>query len=99
MKNLTSAQIRFLRAQAHHLKPVVMVGDKGLTENVLAEVEQALEVHELIKVGVAAEREEREEAAQIMSAESGAHVVQIIGKMVVLYRPARKPKLLLPGGG
>ena len=58
---LSNKQIRHLRGLAHDLKPVVMVGDKGLTDNVIEELNIALDAHELIKVKIRAEeREERD---------------------------------------
>jgi RNA-binding protein len=93
---LKPAQIRFLRAQAHHLNPVVMVGGKGVTETLLAELDSALNCHELIKVSIAAPREERKEIAAMLCEASKATLVQLIGGIAVLYRPALKPCLVLP---
>jgi RNA-binding protein len=80
------------------LKPVVMLGNNGLTEGVLAEIEQALKHHELIKVKVAAE--ERETKTLIVDAivrETKASNVQVIGNMLVLYRPSTEDrKIILP---
>ena len=64
---LKENQKRFLRKLAHQLKPVVIVGDKGLTENLLNELKQTLEHHELIKVRInAGDREERDELIEIL---------------------------------
>ncbi len=94
---LTSQQLRYLRGLAHHLKPVVMIGQKGLSENVLTELEQALAHHELIKVSIASEdREERKVFTDEICTHSQAELVQRIGKISVLYRPAKKPKIQLP---
>jgi RNA-binding protein len=94
---LNNQQIRHLRGLAHHLKPVIMVGEKGLSENLLAELERALEDHELIKVTIAgAEREDRRALTDELCEHSGAQVVQIIGRISVLYRAAKKPVLSLP---
>lgn len=93
---LTSQQTRHLRSLAHHLKPVVMIGEKGLTENVLAEIDRALNDHELIKISIAGEREERQELSATLCEASNAALVQLIGRITVLYRPAKKPKLVLP---
>ena len=86
MSQLKPQQIREYRAQAHSLKPVVMIGNKGLTDNVLAEIEIALDHHELIKVKIAAEREERKQMAQEIAAATEASPIQEIGQMVVFYR-------------
>lgn len=94
---LTSSQKKFLRQRAHHLKPVVIVGQHGLGENILAEVDNALAHHELIKVRVnAADREERQQLIDQISAQSQAEQVQMIGHVAVFYRPAEEPKIQLP---
>jgi RNA-binding protein len=84
---LTTAQRQELRGRAHPLKPVVMIGDKGLVDTVMAEIDRALKVHELIKIRVLSdEREERAQAmAQICKAVN-CEAVQIIGKLLVVYR-------------
>ncbi len=95
--SLTAAQKRFLRSRAHHLKPVVMVGQHGLSDNILTEVGIALDAHELIKVKIAAERDERAVITQSIIENSGAELVQTIGQMSVLYRRnEKKPKIQLP---
>jgi RNA-binding protein len=75
-----------LRANAHALKPVVMIGQSGLTDAVLAEVELALNSHELIKVKIRAERDERKLISEKMCMATGAELIQAIGQIVVLYR-------------
>ena len=76
-----------LRAQAHVLKPVVIIGDKGLTETVLAEIGRALAAHELIKVKAATdERELRAAWMEEICGKLDAHPVQSIGKVLVLWR-------------
>ena len=96
--NLNNKQKQYLKGLAHPLKPVVMLGNNGLTEGVLAEIEQALKHHELIKIKVAAE--ERETKALIVDAivrETKASNVQVIGNMLVLYRPSTEDrKIILP---
>lgn len=97
MLTLTSAQRRFLRANAHTLNPVVLIGDAGLTEAVMREIELGLKSHELIKVKVAGDdRELREQWLEKICGELHAASVQHIGKTLVIYRPAEKPKLVLP---
>lgn len=86
-------QKRF-RTLGHALKPTVTVAGNGLSEGVCAELERALEDHELIKVKIAvADREERRELIAGLIAKTGAELVQSIGKMVLIFRAARKPKL------
>ena len=84
---LNPAQRKSLKARAHALEPVVIIGGRGLTDEVLAEIERALRAHELIKVRAAAlEREEREQAFSAICDRTGAQAVQHIGKVLVLYR-------------
>ncbi|MFT4464442.1 MAG: ribosome assembly RNA-binding protein YhbY [Sodalis sp. (in: enterobacteria)] len=95
--NLNNKQKQHLKGLAHSLKPVVMLGNNGLTEGVLAEIEQALEHHELIKVKIAAEeRETKTLIADAIVRESGASKVQVIGNILLLYRPAAERKITLP---
>ncbi|WP_369583194.1 ribosome assembly RNA-binding protein YhbY [Kingella oralis] len=84
---LSKQEILALRARAHHLNPVVMVGQHGLTEAVIRETETALNAHELIKVRVLGdERDERLLIGEELCAATGAQLVQHIGKLLVLYR-------------
>ncbi len=90
--SLSPEQRREYRAIAHNLKPVIIVGDKGLTENLQEELERALNDHELIKIKVASQdREGRQEAIRTLCESSGAEVVQTIGKIAVIMRRAKKP--------
>ncbi|WP_298449262.1 ribosome assembly RNA-binding protein YhbY [uncultured Marinobacter sp.] len=90
--SLSAEQRREYRAIAHNLKPVIIVGDKGLTENLQEELERALNDHELIKIKVASQdREARHEAITALCEASGAELVQTIGKIAVLMRRAKKP--------
>ena len=85
--SLNKQEILALRARAHHLNPVVMVGQHGLTEAVIRETETALRAHELIKVRVLGdERDERLLIGEELCAATGAQLVQHIGKLLVLYR-------------
>jgi RNA-binding protein len=79
-------QIKELRARAHRLEPVIIIGAKGLTDEVLAEIDRALNAHELIKVRAALERDERDEALRRICERTGAQRVQQIGKIFVIYR-------------
>ncbi|EYU16455.1 RNA-binding protein [Photorhabdus luminescens] len=94
---LNKKQVQHLRSLAHPLKPVVMIGNNGLTEGVLAEIEQTLSHHELIKVKIAGEdRETKNLIADAIVRETGAYNVQIIGKILVLYRQSEERKIILP---
>ena len=92
---LTTQQIRRLRQLAHHLKPVVMIGDKGVSDNVLAELDRALEAHELIKVRISADKTQKRAMTEKISQHSGAQIVQLIGHMSVLYRASEKPQIMI----
>jgi RNA-binding protein len=97
MLNLTPGQRRFLRAQAHSLNPVVLIGDAGLTEAVMKEIERSLNSHELIKIKVASgDREQREKMLMEICTALEAAPAQHIGKTLVIYKAAKKPKLALP---
>lgn len=93
---ITEKQKRFLRAKAHHLKPVVIVGNAGISEGVLNEIEAALTHHELIKVRINAERDDRKTMANAICKQTSADLVQVIGHIAILYRPAKKPVIHLP---
>mgnify|MGYP000444173484 CR=1 FL=1 len=78
-----------LRAQAHHLDPVVLLGANGLTEAVMKEIDRELKAHELIKVRVPTDdREEREAIYSQVADTLGAARVQMIGKLLIFWRPA-----------
>lgn len=91
MTELTPAARSDLRARAHHLNPVVTVAGNGLAPSVLAEIERALQAHELIKVKVqGAEREQREQLMRDLCAALGAEPVQHIGSILVVWRQRRE---------
>ncbi|AGO15703.1 ribosome assembly RNA-binding protein YhbY [Glaesserella parasuis] len=95
--NLTTKQKQFLKGLAHHLSPVVMLGGNGLTEGVLAEIENALDHHELIKVKIAgADREMKQLIIDAIVRETKAVEVQTIGHILVLYRQSEEKKISLP---
>ena len=84
---LTPAERKALKAKAHKLDPVVHIGAKGLTEEVIAEIDRALGAHELIKVRAGSmERDARDEAFDSICARTGAEAVQQVGKVFVLFR-------------
>ena len=97
---LTSAQTRFLRGQAHDLKAMLQVGGKGITDALVAEIDLALEHHELIKIKVAAaDREARDAMIGELAERTEAAVVQRIGHTAVIYRPSTdKRQIVLPRG-
>ena len=83
---MNSADKKKLRAEAHTLNPVVMIGQSGLTAAVLAEIEQTLGNHELIKVKIRAERDERKLISEKICTDTGAELIQAIGQIAVIYR-------------
>lgn len=94
---MTPNQIKFLKGLAHHLDPVVMIGNQGLSDPVLREIETALSSHELIKIKDSTEDKVKRVADldRICTA-TGALPVQMIGNMLVVYRANAKPKIELP---
>lgn len=97
--SLNGRQVRHLRALAHHLDPVVIVGKEGVSDAVVRAAWQALHDHELIKVKLPQlEKAERQEMAASLKRALAATVVDEIGRVVVLYRRhPDKPKIKLPG--
>ena len=98
---LTERQKKFLRREAHSLKPVVFAGDKGISEAVLGEIDSALEHHELIKIKVRiGDRETRNAAITRMIDSTGATLVSRVGNIAAVYRPRKvKPGIILPKAG
>ena len=95
---LSEPQKKHLRGLGHALKPVIMIGDAGLTEAVQAEYMSAIEHHELIKVKArVGDRDARDEIIATLCSQSGAELIQRIGNVALLYRenPERK-KIQLP---
>ena len=97
MTILSTKQKQFLKGLAHHLSPVVMLCGNGLTEGVLAEIDNALNHHELIKVKIAgADRETEQLIIDAIVRETQSSNVQTIGHILVLYRPSEEGKIQLP---
>jgi RNA-binding protein len=95
---LSKKQIKFLRAKCHELKPVIMMGQKGLTEEVLNELDIALTHHELVKIKLSVDdRELRKLVSAEICKKSQAQEVQAIGKTLTVYRVnPDKPVITLP---
>ena len=84
---MTAAEKKKLRAKAHSLKPVIMIGQSGFTEAVLSEIELALNNHELIKIKIQTDdREVRKQISTEICTGTGAVFIQSIGKIIVIYR-------------
>ena len=88
MKELTPTERRGLRAQAHHLHPVIMIGEAGVTPAVLKEIDIALKSHELIKIrALGDDRDRRKAMVGEICTSLDANPVQLIGKILVIFRP------------
>lgn len=95
--NLSNKQKQYLKGLAHSLKPVLQLGSNGLTEGVLAEIENALSFHELIKVKVPSDdREEKEMIMNAIVGETKSIKVQSIGHVLVIYRASDENKITIP---
>ncbi|HSN90451.1 MAG TPA: YhbY family RNA-binding protein [Anaeromyxobacteraceae bacterium] len=78
---------RALRAAGHHLRPAVQVGKEGVTDAVVRQLDEALGVHELVKVKVGGEApQDRFEAAELLGQRTGAGIAQVLGRTVLAYR-------------
>ena len=88
---LTGKQKRFLRSKAHHLQPIFQVGKGGVSENMIKQIDNALEARELMKISVLQNCEEDKEtvADQLVNG-THAELVQIIGNIIVLYKESRE---------
>ncbi|MAL93864.1 MAG: ribosome assembly RNA-binding protein YhbY [Haliea sp.] len=92
MSHQRQSEIKHLRSLGHKLKPVVTVAGKGLSDSVLAEVERALDDHELIKVRLSVgDRVTRHAVTLELGERTGAELIQSIGNIVLLLRRAKKP--------
>jgi len=94
---LTGKQSRYLRGLGHNLQPVVMIGKHHLSKDVIKAANEALEIHELIKVRIQEGcLEDRKIVASELATETGSAVVQVLGKTFLLYRPAEEQTINLP---
>jgi RNA-binding protein len=97
MKTLNSKQISHLRGLGHSLNPVVVIGNNGLSETVLREIDINLSAHELIKIKVMGDdRALRVKMLEEICDKFASVAVQHIGKQLLIYRRADKPKIILP---
>ena len=97
MAKLSNSQIKHLKGLAHALKPVVMIGDKGLTDAVMEEVKIALDAHELIKINVRAEdRDERQQMIDKIIKRTQSAKVQTIGSKLVIFKRSKEAKVEIP---
>ncbi len=92
---------KYLRAQAHHLKPLVIIGAKGVTESLIASVDLALKDHELIKVKFGEFKEAKKEISQEIANATKSELVGLIGNIAIFYRQHPEPekrKIRFPEG-
>jgi RNA-binding protein len=95
--NLNKKQIQHLKGLAHSLKPVVLLGNNGLTEAVVAEIDFALNHHELIKIKIPSEdRETKILIVEAICRETAATKIQVIGKTLILFRQSPEKKIHVP---
>ena len=88
---LSGGQKRYLRGLAHGLKPIVRIGKSGLTDGLLANLDQALDAHELVKVRLGDSKELRQELSEQIGARLGAVQVGAVGHVAIFYRQAADP--------
>lgn len=88
---ISQSERKRFRAIGHHLKPVVTIAGKGVTDSVIQEIDRALTDHELIKIKISADREERKVIVQSVTDTARAEVVQQVGATALIYRPTDKP--------
>ena len=93
---LTTKQKSYLRALAHGRKVIVQVGRAGITPAVIGEIDTALAHHELVKVKLAGDRDQRAAMTGEICALTRGQPVQNIGRVAVIYRPAEMPRITLP---
>lgn len=94
--DFTGKQRRHLRSLAHDLNPVVLVGQRGVSDNLIENLDEQLLAHELVKVKVH-DSDALEETARALAEGTGSAVIQTIGKMLVLYRAhPKQPTIKLP---
>jgi RNA-binding protein len=93
---LNNKQKKYLRSQAHHLNPVFQVGKGGVNEHLLTHIKEAIEVRELMKVSVLNNcLEDKHEVAEALAAGASAELVQVIGKVIVLYKESKDNKTII----
>lgn len=95
--NLNKKQIQHLKGVAHSLKPIVLLGNNGLTEAVVAEIDFALNHHELIKVKIPTDNKETKDLiVEAICRETNSTKVQVIGKTLIIYRESPEKKIRIP---
>ncbi|KIX90166.1 RNA-binding protein [Staphylococcus microti] len=90
---LTGKQKRFLRSEAHHIDPIFQIGKAGINENMIVQIDEALEKRELIKVHILQNNlDDKRELAETLAQSTKSYLVQLIGSIIVLYRESQENK-------
>jgi len=92
MEPLKGSQRKYLRGEAHHLKPLVLIGAKGVTHQLLGSVDLALTDHELIKIKFGEFKEDKKEISAEIAQATKSELVGLIGNTAILYRPSPDPE-------
>ena len=92
MGELKGSQRKYLRGVAHSYKPMVQIGKEGLSDSVVGAIDTSLKAHELIKVKIAAERDEREKLVPVIEERLNCECVGTVGRMAILYREQPEPE-------
>lgn len=88
---LSNTDKKRFRQIGHHLNPIITIAEKGLSDNIRQEIERALKDHELIKIKLVCNKEEKKQFSDTICADFGAECVQSIGHIILVYRAAKKP--------
>jgi RNA-binding protein len=92
---LNNKQKKFLRSQAHHLNPIFQVGKGGVNDHLITHIKEAIEVRELMKISVLNNCiEDKHDVAEALAAGASAELVQVIGKVIVLYKESKDNKTI-----
>jgi|HigsolmetaAR206D_1030411.scaffolds.fasta_scaffold08204_2 putative RNA-binding protein, YhbY family len=92
MSFISNGQRRYLRKQAHHLKPIVQIGKLGVTDNLIKAVDEALERLELIKVKFNDGQDDKHEVAEFIATETRSDLVQVVGNVMIFFRYQHDPE-------
>ncbi|MBN2647089.1 MAG: ribosome assembly RNA-binding protein YhbY [Thiotrichales bacterium] len=97
LTELSNNQLKYLRGIAHNIKPMLIIGNNGLSESLMTELENTLSHHELLKIKIAyGEREDRQAIVEQLVQQTGALHVQTIGKTCVIFRQKEPSEFMLP---
>lgn len=92
MESLTSGQRKYLRSQAHHLKPLVLVGKQGVTDTLIESIDENLDAHELIKVKFNEHKDEKRALSEDIATRTHGEIAGIVGHVLILYRRHKDPE-------